>query len=81
MKKKGLLIALSIIGVLAIVVLVMVFTGGGVTEADEKQGIETDKVSGKILENPEEIEMPKTNPKADSLEQVLDLEEFDPNDI
>ena len=81
MKKKILIVVIAVVVIIGGVVAVMALTGGGVTEADQKQGEVTDKAVETVLDNPSEIEMPTTNPTADSLEQVVELEEFDPNDI
>jgi hypothetical protein len=59
----------------------MAMTGGEVTEADTKQAEETDKAVENVLNNAEDIEMPETNASSDSIESVVELDEFDPNDI
>lgn len=59
------------------IVAYMVFTGGGVTQVDLKQGEETEKALEEKLGNPEDIEMPETDGDVEEVE----LDEFDPNDI
>lgn len=84
MKKKGLIITLAVVAVIGGVVAVMALTGGGVTAADETKGKQADQeLSGEngVLANPDQIEMPTVDPKADSIADQVELEEFDPNDI
>ncbi len=81
MKKKILLVVVAIVVIVGSIVAYMAMTGGEVTAADEQQAEETDKALEKQLENAEDIEMPETNEVADSIESVVELEEFDPNDI
>lgn len=84
MKKKILIVVVAVLVIVGGVVAYMAMTGGEVTEADQNKGKEVNENlggQGGALEKPEEIEMPETNPVADSIESVLELEEFDPNDI
>lgn len=82
MKKKVLIIVAAVIIIIGGTVAALALTGGGVTEADTKQGEETADEVDKALENADS-DMPDTNtdPSLDSLENALDLDEFDPNDI
>ena len=63
--------------VIIAIIAYMVFTGGGATEDDLKQGAETEKALDDKLANPEDIEMPETDTDVEEVE----LDEFDPNDI
>ncbi len=81
MKKKILLVVVAILVVVGGIVLYMSMTGGEVTEADSKQAKETDKAVEDVLDNPEDIEMETVDPSVDSIENAVELEEFDPNDI
>jgi flagellar basal body-associated protein FliL len=80
MKKKVLIIVVAVVVVVGGVVAAMALTGGGATEEDHKQGEETADEVDKALENAD-TDMPESDPSLDSLENSIELEEFDPNDI
>lgn len=81
MKKKVLIIVVVVLVVVGGIVAGLVLTGGGVTEEDNQQGEETDEAIEEVLDNPEDIKMEETDPSLDSLEDAVDLGDFDPNDI
>ena len=81
MNKKVLIIIVAVVVVLGGIVAYMSMTGGEVTAEDKAQAEETDKAVENVLDKAGEIEMPETSPVADSLENVVELDEFDPNDI
>lgn len=81
MKKKILIAVVAVLVIVGGIVAYMAMTGGDVTEADNKQGEVTDKAVENVLDNPETIKMETSDPSLDSIENAVELEEFDPNDI
>ena len=80
MKKKVLIIVVAVIVIVGGVLGAMALTGGGATEEDHAQGEETAEEVDKALDNAD-TDMPESDPSLDSLENAVDLGDFDPNDI
>lgn len=78
MKKKILIVVIAVVVIGGGVVAALALTGGGVSEEDKKQGEETDEGLGELYSDPTASEMPETDPALDTLEDAVDLGEFDP---